>query len=134
MEINEVNRSGSMRIVDQVAPISFIPVQLASSGLHYIPVPKSKIKQWQSKIQKLCPGPNIGLVWRGSPNHLRDSLRSIKLELFEPLLDLENVNLFFLLSHSKIQHCTLGDSVITAILLLPISTKCLGLILFLKKI
>ena len=40
------------------------------------------------------PGPRVGLVWSGNPNHANDRNRSIPLREFEPLAALTHINFF----------------------------------------
>ena len=41
-------------------------------------------------------GLRVGIVWAGSPGHLRDRFRSVPLELLKPLFDLEEVQFYSL--------------------------------------
>ncbi|MBI9073609.1 MAG: tetratricopeptide repeat protein [Melioribacteraceae bacterium] len=56
----------------------------------YLKIDQGKIKNWKSGLKS--GKPNIGLIWKGNPDHLYDHLRSFKLEEFENLLINERFN------------------------------------------
>lgn len=51
----------------------------------YMKAPDAKIKEWQQKLG-FSQKKRIGLVWAGNPDHLNDHIRSIPLDLLEPIL------------------------------------------------
>src|SRR5439155_26309918 len=61
----------------------------------YITADESLSEQWRDKLAAF-PGRKIGLAWRGSPTHQADSMRSIPLAEFVPLLRLKGVHFFSL--------------------------------------
>jgi len=52
----------------------------------YLGVSEAEAAGWRRRLKTL-PGPRIGIVWKGSPGHPRDSVRSPGLTPFLPLLD-----------------------------------------------
>ncbi|MEQ9560211.1 MAG: tetratricopeptide repeat protein [Rhodospirillales bacterium] len=53
----------------------------------YLRAPEQDCAAWSRRLDKI-PGPRIGIVWKGSPDHPRDRVRSPGLAPLLPLLDL----------------------------------------------
>jgi tetratricopeptide (TPR) repeat protein len=60
----------------------------------YVHVDVDRTRQWQARLSQ--PGMNIGLAWAGSPAHLADRSRSMKLDELRPLLQVKGANFFSL--------------------------------------
>jgi tetratricopeptide (TPR) repeat protein len=58
------------------------------AGSPYLRAPQDAMAQWERALGG-TGGPRIGLVWAGSPNHVRDLERSMPFHLLQPLLDVE---------------------------------------------
>jgi tetratricopeptide (TPR) repeat protein len=54
----------------------------------YLKPSKNAISKWRH-LERSPNKLNVGLVWRGNPNHDNDQNRSVSLELFRPILDCE---------------------------------------------
>jgi precorrin-6B methylase 2 len=63
----------------------------------YLRADRELAKGWKSRLASNAPGTlNVGLVWRGDPNHGRDRYRSIPLDQFKPLASVGAVRFFSL--------------------------------------
>lgn len=63
-------------------------------GTPYLKPDASRAMQWRSRVREaaaLREALQIGLVWRGDPNHRRDAQRSMALDDLAPLFALDNV-------------------------------------------
>jgi tetratricopeptide (TPR) repeat protein len=67
---------------DYYCPVMSLPVALGTrldnipAPTPYLRAPAAKLLQWKQRLGT-APGPRIGLVWSGSPNHKGDRHRSI---------------------------------------------------------
>lgn len=93
--------------IDEEAPINFdwccamlsLPGLLGidsesdipNDGAYVYPEPE-RVEQWRSRIESL-PGLKIGLNWQGKPSQGRDRVRSIPLELFAPIAQIDGITL-----------------------------------------
>jgi hypothetical protein len=55
-------------------------------GTPYLTADPAAIARWAPRLAD--PRVKVGLVWRGSPQHLRDAMRSMSAELYRPLASL----------------------------------------------
>lgn len=93
--------------IDEEAPITFewyttllsLPELLKVHSLEDIPLnipyifPESKrVEHWRAKLDEL-PGLKVGLNWQGKPSQGRDHLRSMPLEKFAPIAQVEGITL-----------------------------------------
>jgi tetratricopeptide (TPR) repeat protein len=64
------------------------------ASVPYISVSAEHIKFWRAELARRLPvpGPRIGLVWSGNPQHFKNATRSIPAQLLAPLFELENVS------------------------------------------
>ncbi len=87
--------------IDYFAPLLHIPSVLGHTpadfpvNVPYISADEALVRQWREKLAAY-PGRKIGLAWRGSPTHQADTMRSIPLAEFVPLLRLKGVHFFSL--------------------------------------
>jgi FkbM family methyltransferase len=87
--------------IDYFAPLLHIPSVLGHTpadfpvDVPYITADESLVQQWRERLAAY-PGRKIGLAWRGSPTHMADTMRSIPLAEFVPLLRLKGVHFFSL--------------------------------------
>jgi FkbM family methyltransferase len=87
--------------IDTFAPLVHIPGVLTHgpqdfpAEIPYLSAEQSLVKEWAARLSAYG-GRRIGLVWRGSPTHHADSMRSIPLADFVPLLRLKGATLFSL--------------------------------------
>lgn len=81
------------------APIGSLPHLLEVGGglqrdsVPYLNVAKERVEAWRERLGPKTQGPRIGLAWQGNPDFPKDKRRSIPLESFRPLLDLEGVEI-----------------------------------------
>jgi len=72
--------------------ISMLPV-----AMPYLTAPPDKPRQWRARIDAISSGRRhsnnrrVGVVWAGSPNHVLDRYRSIRLDALRPLFGLAGV-------------------------------------------
>ncbi|MGF6904105.1 tetratricopeptide repeat protein [Paraburkholderia sp. GAS348] len=72
--------------------ISMLPV-----AMPYLTATPDKSRQWRSRIEAISSGrrhangKRVGIVWAGSPNHVLDRYRSIRLDALKPLFGLAGV-------------------------------------------
>ena len=71
-------------------------LKFSSQSPGYICIPKTNIIHWRNRIKNNSGKLKIGLVWRGNKAHPRDAWRSIDLKIFEPLINIEELNIFLL--------------------------------------
>jgi hypothetical protein len=58
----------------------------------YITAAEDRVEEWCRRLEALAgPRPKVGLVWAGNPAHPHDRFRSMDLQLFGPLLEVEDV-------------------------------------------
>ncbi|MFD1561427.1 hypothetical protein ACFSHT_38245 [Paraburkholderia silviterrae] len=84
---------------DYCLPMMSVPFMLRLKpeqvrGMPYLEPDASRAAQWRSRVREATPlgdALQIGLVWRGDPNHRRDAQRSMALEELAPLFALDNV-------------------------------------------
>lgn len=57
----------------------------------YVTAPKSAQNKWKHISDAWPKGKRIGIAWRGSPEHVRNVMRSPGLDAFAPLFDLEDM-------------------------------------------
>lgn len=65
------------------------------ADIPYLSIAKQDTQTWQDRLSETV-GLKVGLVWAGSPHHTNDRERSIALEKYTPLADVENCTLFSL--------------------------------------
>jgi tetratricopeptide (TPR) repeat protein len=53
-------------------------------------------ESWRMKLSDCPPGPRIGLIWAGNPEHINDHNRSIALAMLSPLSAVQGVHFFSL--------------------------------------
>ncbi len=93
--------------VDWYAPLLFVPSVLGHEladfpkQVPYIEADEKLVAQWQEKLKPYA-GRRIGIVWRGSPTHQADQMRSISLAEFAGLMRLKGVQ-FFSLQKGKVR-------------------------------
>jgi FkbM family methyltransferase len=86
---------------DCFAPLLHVPSILGhtpsdfSAKIPYLSADQSLVEQWRNKLAEF-PGIKVGIVWRGSPTHQADIMRSIPLAEFAPLGRLKGVTFFSL--------------------------------------
>jgi tetratricopeptide (TPR) repeat protein len=59
-------------------------------GIPYLSPDPARVEKWKRRFASRT-GPLVGLAWAGRPTHRHDRLRSMRLEQFAPLLDIEGV-------------------------------------------
>ena len=83
---------------DYQIPLMSLPAAFATdlatipADVPYLRAPDRDRADWRRRLDKLA-GPRIGIVWKGSPDHPRDRVRSPGLAPFLPLLDLSGATL-----------------------------------------
>jgi tetratricopeptide (TPR) repeat protein len=83
------------------APMMSLPLIFKTSigtipdNTPYLDADITDVTYWQEELKRF-KGLKIGIVWQGNPNHFRDRYRSIPLEYFTPLFDLDGVHYFSL--------------------------------------
>lgn len=88
--------------VDAHVPLLDLPGLLAPDFTRtpfaesYLNAPRNPVKKWANISRSWPTGKRIGIAWRGSPDHVRDDLRSPGLRAFEPLFDLQDAVLISL--------------------------------------
>jgi FkbM family methyltransferase len=86
---------------DCYAPMLHVPSVLAHATadfpakIPYLAAEEPRVSQWREKLAEY-PGLKVGIVWRGSPTHHADSMRSIPLAAFAPLGCFKGVTFFSL--------------------------------------
>ncbi|MFX1765604.1 hypothetical protein PWP93_24030 [Paraburkholderia sp. A1RI-2L] len=84
---------------DYCLPMMSIPLALRLKpdevcGAPYLKPDSTRVAEWRSRVRETPPlrdALQIGLVWRGDPNHRRDAQRSMALEELAPLFTLGDV-------------------------------------------
>jgi tetratricopeptide (TPR) repeat protein len=54
----------------------------------YLAAPQARTDAWRTKLP---PGPKVGLVWAGNPEHSNDRRRSVPVETMRPVADLPGI-------------------------------------------
>jgi FkbM family methyltransferase len=86
---------------DCYAPMLNVPSVLGHTiadfpaKIPYLAAEEPRLSQWREKLAEY-PGLKVGIVWRGSPTHQADSMRSIPLAAFAPLGRFKGVTFFSL--------------------------------------
>src|SRR5437762_12505 len=86
---------------DWFAPLLHIPAVLGHGPLDfpgnvpYLTPDGRLVTEWADRLSQY-PGRKIGIAWRGSPKHPADRMRSIPLDHFAPLAQIQGVRLFSL--------------------------------------
>ncbi len=69
-------------------------------GAPYLSAEPARVQAWRERVQAHTAGKpgnrNVGLVWNGNPDHIRDRRRSVPVEQLEPLLSVPGVTWFAL--------------------------------------
>jgi len=79
---------------DVQCPFLSLPGLLSPDAEHipvdapYLSVPDDTVEHWRARLQQV-EDLKVGLVWAGSPHHTNDRERSIALDAFAPLADVE---------------------------------------------
>ena len=74
----------------------------AGWGAPYLSAEPTRVQKWRERVHAHTarkPGAgnrNVGLVWNGNPEHIRDTRRSVPVEQLEPLLSVPGVTWFAL--------------------------------------
>jgi tetratricopeptide (TPR) repeat protein len=86
---------------DMHCPVMSLPyvfkttlASIPNDGPYLTPSPASK-KQWATRLRRY-PGPKVGLVWAGNRQLKSDHLRSMTLDRYAPLLEVNGVHFFSL--------------------------------------
>jgi tetratricopeptide (TPR) repeat protein len=103
--VSECLPAGRLPAFDMYCPVCSLPAAFGTqldtipSGARYLPPPDAKrIQAWEERLgpQNLGPqnlGPHdklrVGFVWSGNPNHPDDQNRSLPLQMFSCLLDID---------------------------------------------
>ena len=83
---------------DLYCPIGSLPLAFETRletippGFGYLPEPsEARMQVWEERLTYLCAGKTlrVGLVWSGNPKHLNDVNRSIPMQMYRHLLDLD---------------------------------------------
>src|SRR5207249_2409835 len=70
-------------------------VDTIPNKIPYLSVPEELKRKWAGRLAAVEP-PRVGLVWAGRKENPKDSLRSVRLEKFSPLLDVTGIRFFSL--------------------------------------
>jgi hypothetical protein len=57
----------------------------------YLRADATRVAKWAARLAPDSPGPRVGIVWAGSPEHQNDSKRSVHFATFAPLLSVPGV-------------------------------------------
>jgi tetratricopeptide (TPR) repeat protein len=82
-------------------PLMSLPVTLGTTlenipaQVPYLPVPEDALREATALFEPTARL-RVGLVWRGSPTHAEDNLRSVSFPLLEPLFGVANTEFFSL--------------------------------------
>ncbi|CAE6708559.1 tetratricopeptide repeat protein [Paraburkholderia haematera] len=72
----------------------------AGWGAPYLNAESARVQAWRERVQAHTAGKpgnrNVGLVWNGNPDHIRDRRRSVPVEQLGPLLSVPGVTWFAL--------------------------------------
>lgn len=71
---------------------------ISNQDAPYIKVPQKDVEKWKIKINNECKKNTlrVGISWQGSPTNINDRNRSIELQHFLDILNIENVKFFSL--------------------------------------
>ncbi len=99
--VDEVVSRGQPVKVDCHFPMSSLPLMFRTrvdtipNRIPYLPVPEELRRKWADRLAAVEP-PRVGLVWAGRKDNPKDSVRSVRLEKFFPLLDVAGIKFFSL--------------------------------------
>jgi hypothetical protein len=71
-------------------------LQNIPADVPYVHPDKEMSSRWHERLAEHHGRKKVGLVWAGRPQHTNDRNRSMKLNLFEPLLQVDGVTFFSL--------------------------------------
>ncbi len=71
--------------------VIYLQEKVLVKNLNYIKINKDNLKKWETKL-KAFKGKKIGISWQGDQYYIRDSMRSVKLKIFEPLFKNKKLN------------------------------------------
>ena len=71
--------------------VIYLQEKILVKNLNYIKINKDNLKKWETKL-KTFKGKKIGISWQGDQYYIRDSMRSVKLKIFEPLFKNKKLN------------------------------------------
>jgi len=96
-----INKGDPLPEFDVHAPLLSLPgifkTTLATipSDVGYIHVDQALVESWKNKLSTFKKY-KVGLCWQGNKNHKNDRARSIQLEQFKPLFEMDNIDFFSL--------------------------------------
>ena len=99
--VDEVVSRGQPVKVNCHFPMASLPlvfrtrVDTIPNKIPYLPVPEELKRKWADRLAAVEP-PRVGLAWAGRKENPKDSLRSVRLEKFSPLLDVAGIRFFSL--------------------------------------
>lgn len=99
--VDEVVTGGRPAKADCHFPMSSLPLMFRTrvdtipSKIPYLPVPEELRRKWAARLAAVAP-PRVGLAWAGRKENPKDSVRSVRLEKFSPLLDVAGIRFFSL--------------------------------------
>ncbi len=94
--VDEVVARGRPVKVNCHFPMASLPLMFRTrvdtipNKIPYLSVPEELKRKWADRLAAVQP-PRVGLVWAGRKENPKDSLRSVRLEKFSPLLDVTGV-------------------------------------------
>lgn len=93
-----IDRAGELPPFDVHAPLMSLPGILGTrlenvpADVPYLAVEPARVERLRLELDR-CPGFRIGIAWQGRPNFRGDRLRSIPLDQFAPLAEIDGVRL-----------------------------------------
>ena len=94
--------------------IIYFQEKILVKNFNYIKINNDNLKKWEAKL-RVFKGKKIGISWQGDQYYIRDSIRSVKLEIFEPLFENKKLNFINLQSgfgKEQIHHFKFKDKLI----------------------
>jgi len=94
--VDEVVAGGQPVKVNCHFPMSSLPLMFRTrvdtipNKIPYLSIPQELKRKWADRLAAVEP-PRVGLAWAGRKENPKDSLRSVRLEKFSPLLDVTGI-------------------------------------------
>ena len=92
-DLSAVADAAACEVFSSLAGLAGSTLETIPGSDGYLTADPGKRERWRRRLAQLAPGPNrrVGLVWAGRREHRGDRMRSMRLEVFRPLLEMAGV-------------------------------------------